>query len=220
MEKIAVIGNRIEAKNQNYIDVVEALGFTPVVIFPEDGTDLIRAVYGVILPGGGDLNPELYHEENTLSEDIDDRLDAFEFDVIEKALRYQKPILGICRGLQALNVYFGGSLIQNIERIDIHTREQEADKVHATKVEKDSFLYRLYGSERISVNSAHHQAVKELGKGLVTVQYSEDGIVEGICHKEYPIYAVQWHPERMCLKHQREDTVDGFRFFELLRNER
>ncbi|MBR1851882.1 MAG: gamma-glutamyl-gamma-aminobutyrate hydrolase family protein [Lachnospiraceae bacterium] len=213
VKKIAIVGRRETARNENYYAAVEACGAQTVTLITSEDIKLAAYVDGIVLPGGVDLNPALYHEKNTASENIDEELDKLEFAVIREAVERKIPILGICRGHQILNVYFGGSLIQNVERCDIHTWTGKEDRVHATEVKRGSFLYEIYGAEKIAVNSAHHQAVKELGAGLEAVQFSQDGIIEAVHHVELPIYAVQWHPERMCLKNARTDTVDGLKLF-------
>ena len=110
-------------------------------------------------------------------------------------------------------MFFGGTLIQNIFCCEKHKRYHEQDRVHCTEVKENSFLYEIYESRTICVNSAHHQAVKDLGRGLVPVQYSDEGLIEAMYHESLPVYSVQWHPERMCLKNQRSDTVDGLKLF-------
>ena len=223
-KRVAIVGAREIARNENYYAAVEACGAQAVPILTMEQLESIKRkdrdkVDGIVLPGGVDLNPALYHEKNTDSRDINDALDRLELAVIEWAVEEKIPVLGICRGFQILNVYFGGSLIQNVERCDIHTWTGTEDRVHSTMVEKDSFLYEIYGAEEIMVNSAHHQAVKELGAGLKAVQFSrEDGIMEAFHHAKLPIFAVQWHPERMCLKNARTDTVDGLKIFAYFMN--
>lgn len=212
MKKIAIIGNR--DKFENYYAAVEACGAVAVGITSEDEMPIVKDVDGVIIPGGGDVNPKLYHQENTASADIDDALDELEIKVIDSVVKCQKPLLGICRGHQIVNIYFGGDLIQNVDNCDVHKRENDKDRVHMSNVEKDSFLYAIYQEERISTNSAHHQAVRKLGTGLRAIQYSEDGLIEAFYHETLPVYCLQWHPERMCLKHERSDTVNGLKVFE------
>ena len=127
--------------------------------------------------------------------------DLFELAVLEKALNERKPILGICRGLQLINVYFGGTLhLDNGEaKNKIHRRETE-DKTHPIKVEKNSIFHSIVKQEFGIVNSAHHQSIDSLGKGLKAVAYTEDGVIE-VIESENPeeqfLIAVQWHPERM-----------------------
>ena len=125
-------------------------------------------------------------------------------------------MLGICRGLQIINVFFGGSLVQNVDDCAVHERLGTVDRVHETSVPHSSFLYSVYGAEKIAENSAHHQAIKRLGAGLKPMQYCGDGLIEAVRHESLPIIALQWHPERMCLACARKDTVDGlciFRYF-------
>ncbi|MDD6058377.1 MAG: gamma-glutamyl-gamma-aminobutyrate hydrolase family protein [Clostridiales bacterium] len=214
MKKIGIVGDNETIVCQNYCEAVEACSVKAVELDWSGGTEGIKELSGIVIAGGADLNPALYHEENIASRDWNDRLDAFEFQVIKEALQNKMPLLGICRGHQILNVFFGGSLIQNVERCDLHERIGSVDKVHMGRLLRNSFLYDIYQEEEIMINSAHHQAIKELGAGLRAVQFSEDRVIEAFCHKELPIYGVQWHPERMCLKHTRADTVDGLKVFE------
>ena len=121
-------------------------------------------------------------------------------------------MLGICRGQQLINVGFGGTLIQHLPSSDRHAYEG-SDKVHMSRVAEGCFLWDLYG-EAFPVNSAHHQAVDAPGEGIEVVQWSDDDVAEAIVHRALPVWGVQWHPERMCLAHRREDTVDGLRLFQ------
>ena len=165
---------------------------------------------GLLLPGGGDVNPCRYGKENQGSIMIIDELDQLQLDVLDAFVKSKKPIFGICRGHQVINVYFGGTLIQHLPTSFRHSRElTEPDKVHRCIAEKGSWLEKIYGRE-FPHNSAHHQAVEHLGKGLIADSHClEDGIVEAMHHESLPIYSVQWHPERMCTTLKREDTVDG-----------
>ena len=122
-----------------------------------------------------------------------------------------KPVLGICRGLQVINIYFGGDLIQDLgEKNECHRRTGDQDKVHRSITKPGTWLEELYGTE-YPTNSAHHQAVGTVGTGLETVSLSEDSVVEALVHTSLPVYSVQWHPERMCFANRRDDTVDGSR---------
>ena len=219
MKRIMVIGAREACRNINYYNALEAVGTSP---FPcPDGTETeieeaVKSADGIVIPGGCDLNPALYNEPNTASRDINDELDILEETVLQFAVQYKKPVLGICRGLQIINVFFGGSLVQNVSDCDVHEHVGLEDKVHETQVPSSSFLHEIYGKDAIYVNSAHHQAIKTLGKGLKPVQFCKDGLIEAIVHETLPVIALQWHPERMCLANARIDTVDGlciFRYF-------
>lgn len=174
-----------------------------------------RGCAGLLLPGGGDVEPVRYGEENRGSHDIDPALDRQQFALLERYRGAGKPILGICRGHQVINVFFGGSLIQDLPGADFHTRRNGVDSIHPTTAEPGSFAAALYGPS-FTVNSAHHQGVGVLGEGLIPVQYAKDGVIEGVRHAELPIFGVQWHPERMTGRLSRPDTVDGsvlFHFF-------
>lgn len=214
MKTIAIIGKREIGRHENYYAAVEACNALAVELVSHENMNRIESVDGIIIPGGVDINPDLYQEENIDCRDINNELDQLEMEVIKHAILYKKPILGICRGHQILNVFFRGSLIQNVENAGIHEQKDGVDKVHTGRVSKDSFLYEVYGEEFISINSAHHQAVKKLGENLEAVQFSEDGIMEAFYHTQLPIMGVQWHPERMCLKNARPDTVDGLKLFD------
>ncbi len=198
---------------QNYPAAVEAFGGVAAGAFlPEPEPEKYDAL---ILSGGGDVDPARYGEENTACFGVDTARDEAEFRLIEAYLRAGKPILGICRGHQLLNVYFGGSLVQHLPGAERHVPSKSGDSAHATKALPGSFPAELYG-ERFSVNSAHHQGIGRLSAELEALQWAEDGVIEACRHKTRPVYGVQWHPERMCLRHARADTVDGgalFRWF-------
>lgn len=187
-----------------YEEVMIACGAEAVCLkYPE-----VTADYdGLLLCGGGDVDPMRYGEENCGSKNIVPQRDENEFAVAKAFIQAKKPILGICRGMQILNIVFGGSLYQHIATAEAHSAP--VDAVHAVTAVEKSYLSQIYGTH-FSVNSAHHQAVDRLGEGLrVTLLSDSDGVVEAFEHESLPIYGVQWHPERMCLSQKREDTVDG-----------
>lgn len=164
---------------------------------------------GLVLPGGGDISPFFYHMENAGARNIDSLLDSVQFSLFQAFMAAGKPVLGICKGLQLINVAFGGTLIQELgpESLAIHAWE-DADKIHITKAAHGTFPAQLYGSFP-RVNSAHHQAVGVFGEGLRAAQYGPDFVVEALYHERLPVLGVQWHPERMCFSHAREDVEDG-----------
>ena len=211
MLRIAIPTNRPQAVT-NYLHALTMTG-----AHGETGRDFSPDQYdGLLLPGGCDVNPARYGKEPIPQEIIDDDQDALQFDVLARFLEAKKPVLGICRGHQLLNVAFGGTLIQDLPGAEKHkSLPSGEDNVHPVRAERNSFLYRIYGSG-FRVNSSHHQGVDVPGKGLRGVLYAEDGVTEAIEHDSLPVWGVQWHPERMCFLHQRDDTVDGsliFRFF-------
>ena len=193
-------------KSQNYIDALKHLGATCVLEYSSD-------IDGVVFCGGSDISPSYYNQDIDGSINIDLERDERELNIFKLALSDKKPILGICRGHQLINVALGGTLIQDLECKAIHSHAD--DLVHYITCES-GFLYELYGS-CFSVNSSHHQAIDRLGAGLISTAYCGD-IIEVIYHNELPIFGVQFHPERMCLNHKRDDTVDGIKVFEYFLN--
>ena len=180
---------------------------------------------GILFPGGlPDVDPALYGEENQGSKNLDRELDELQLAVVDAAVKAKKPILAICRGMQLVNIYFGGTLIQDLEKGSLHTYESDEIKLHNTINIRRTPFELMYGASGI-VNSAHHQAVKKPGKGFkigqvwfsrilskgekeewmrkieneekVEVECKRSCIIEGMVHKELPIIAVQWHPELM-----------------------
>ena len=132
-----------------------------------------------------------------------------QMSALDAFVKAEKPVFGICRGHQLINVFLGGTLIQDLPQAQTHSRcGASVDKVHVVRSESGSLLHALYG-ERFSVNSAHHQAIERLGEGLVITQWAPDGVIEAVEHTTLPVFSVQWHPERMCLERARNDTVDG-----------
>ena len=195
----------VGGNDQNYIDAIEALGAEAVAKYsPEVDTDYD----GLILCGGADMHPSYYGEEICGSVGMDLARDEAEVALLQAYATAGKPILGICRGHQLINVFFGGSLYQDIAESELHKRQNDKDNAHVVSAVEGSILAELYG-ESFSVNSAHHQAIKELGAGLRATAYWNGQYIEAIEHGGLPILAVQWHPERMCFKNKREDTVCG-----------
>lgn len=210
MVKIFVYGDR--EKMANYANALEGCG--ALGIFSLDLTKA-KECAGLLLPGGGDIDPARYGQPLAGSEEPDLQRDAGELQLVSDFMAWGKPILGICRGLQMLNVALGGDLIQDIPTAPRHKHDSvTGDQVHKVVVEEDSFLYPIYGKE-FSVNSAHHQAIGRLAPGLrLIARCAEDGVPEGIEWPEKGIFGLQWHPERMSFALRREDTVDGRPIFE------
>ena len=194
------------ADNTNYINAVKNCGGIPHAAYlPQVSTDYD----GLILCGGVDIHPSYYHQEIDGTEQIDEQRDAVEFALAKAFIEAGKPVLGICRGLQLLNVYFGGTLIQDLEHASEHTSRADFDLIHRVCAVQGSVVHTLYG-ESFVVNSSHHQAIGKLGDGLqITMSADNPRVIEGIAHKKLPVLAVQWHPERMCFEKERKDTVDG-----------
>jgi len=200
--KIAIPGR--DGDVINYTIAMMMLGAQPVVVWDEWNVDEFD---GLLLPGGVDVHPGRYGQENIACGTIDEALDGIQFDITDAFVKAGKPVLGICRGHQLLNVYFGGTLIQDLPNAPEHTKLENADNINATTADPDGFLAALYGTE-FAVNSAHHQAIDTLAPGLRIVQWCGE-VAEAMQHERLPVYGVQWHPERMCFDYAREDTVDG-----------
>lgn len=202
VEKTPFWWNKVSYTRQSIIDAFQNLGHTVVILpvdKPENAQKYLALVDKIVLTGGADVSPRFYGEEpHSLLETTDPKRDAFEFAAIEAALAAEKPIFGICRGLQVLNVYFGGSLYQDLSQTSSTIKHRQSPTpqeipTHQVTVAKDSSLNFL--PEHYLVNSFHHQVVKDLGEGLTAIAHGTDGLVEAIENKEKGILAVQWHPE-------------------------
>ena len=194
-----------------YREALEENGAAVVVLsqtFSGERIDsLLTDLDGILLPGGIDVEPKFYHEErHECLGDTDAALDKLEFRVLDYAKERGLPVFGVCRGLQVLNVYYGGSLIQDIpseyegECVVVHRRgaKSEPEAKHPIRINKGSLLRSLLGAEEVVVNSSHHQAVKDLAPGFVVTARSEDGIAEAIERRgELLVFGVQFHPERL-----------------------
>ena len=188
MERTEIIIAGERERFANYGAAVEEAGGVPVFC----RTGELRWGSGLLLCGGGDVEPWRYGQENTGSHDLEPERDGWELELLEEFTAAGKPVLGVCRGMQLINVYFGGTLTQNIEG---HSRCGGADRLHGTRI-GGGFLRELYGGEMI-VNSAHHQCLDRPGAEIEVLQWAPDGTAEGICHRSLPVWGVQWHPERM-----------------------
>lgn len=191
--KIAIVGRAVDLGN--YVKYVESVSLEPV---PTLSTGEAACCDGLILPGGGDITPAFFGEKNNGSRNIDTELDILQLQAFEIALRKSIPVLGICKGMQIINVGLGGTLVQDMTPAScaIH-RYDNGDKYHASVIEKDTCLHTLYGESAI-INSAHHQSVKRLGEGLRAIQWCpKDQCVEALIHETLPVIGVQWHPERI-----------------------
>jgi Predicted glutamine amidotransferases len=166
--------------------------------------DAISEVDGLLLTGGGDIDPEFYGRTGlrNQAQDINRGRDEFEFEVIKRALDADLPILGVCRGMQVMNVALGGSLHVDLKSNGFKDHSTPVNGIlkHAISIEPNSLLSGLAGGLNRDVNSYHHQAIDELGKGLMPTAQSPDGVVEAAewLSKEGMSFLllVQWHPER------------------------
>jgi putative glutamine amidotransferase len=159
---------------------------------------------GLVLSGGGDVDPALYGREDLrgLCKGIDRDRDSFEFEVFASARSRNLPVLGVCRGLQVLNVALSGDLIADVESKGYHRHSSELNSPgsHGIVIGEGSILRTIAGAERMEVNTFHHQAVNTPGKGMAVTSRSDDGVVESLelpAGSDSPfLVGVQWHPER------------------------
>ena len=191
--KIAIVGRT--ADTVNYVRYVRSMSLTPIVTLQPNEICRCNAL---LLPGGGDITPAFFGELNHGSRNIDTELDILQLQAFDLALRSGMPVLGICKGMQITNVGLGGGILQDLEpKAAARHRYDSEDQYHPTAIRKASWLYPLYGGEAM-VNSAHHQALSRLGRGLTVVQRCPlDGCIEAVAHSTPPVIGVQWHPERI-----------------------
>jgi putative glutamine amidotransferase len=164
----------------------------------------------LLLAGGEDVDPAFYGGVNTNCFAVDTTRDRAEIAMVHAFMAAVKPVFGICRGHQVINVALGGTLIQHLPTADAHSdfRPGGTDRVHLTAAAPGSFIADIYG-DSVVTNSSHHQGINSLAPGLAAVQWTEDGVIEACHHRDAAVYSVQWHPERMCFDRTRTDTVDG-----------
>lgn len=179
--------------------VQEAGGIAVHLPIDGDPVELVERLDAVVIAGGEDVDPRRYGEApgpHTLR--IDPLRDAFEIGLVLAGIERGIPVLGVCRGNQVINVALGGSLVQHLEIGDGESHASYAyprdHRVHPVETVPGSIAERLYGTEFL-VNSFHHQAVRDLGEGLVASGIARDGVIESIEHRHAPVLGVQWHPE-------------------------
>lgn len=200
---------------QSYAHAIADAGGEPLCIVRPNNErlmELLPSVDGVLIVGGHDIDSEYYGEENTThTQNIDRDRDLVEITLIRLAILHRIPLLGICRGMQAINVALGGSLYQDVLtempgalNHDNHT-DKETGKglahnllVHDVSINKNSLLSKIVGGDKIAVNSLHHQGVKMLGAGLIASALAPDGLIEAVELPDHPFaLGVEWHPEEL-----------------------
>lgn len=176
----------------NLSNYVNAIKRTKSNVILSKNTALSRYADALILTGGGNVNPHLYGKSTRKLNSVDTATDVAELYLIESFLNSRKKIIGVCKGLQILNVYFGGTL----KFLNSHSQVNAKDSFHDVYTRKNTFLRNIYG-EKKCVNSAHCMAIDKLSPALSVSATSSDGIIEGVYNKRLNIYAVQFHPERL-----------------------
>jgi len=192
----------IEKVGRCYLDGVVAAGGLPTVLpslDPARAAQVVDGLDGLLLTGGGDVDPARYGAETEPAcGETDAPRDAWELALIAAARAAGTPVLGICRGIQILNVAFGGTLVQDLPSrgLDGHDQiEQAGAEVHRATITPGSLLHRVVGTGSLGINTLHHQAVDRVGDGLVVTASADDGVVEGLEATADAVLAVQWHPE-------------------------
>lgn len=193
--------------NRTYCAAVEQAGGIPILLpipeNPEDMDSVLDLCHGLLLPGGIDVDPRFYNEDpTTFLGTVDASMDRFWIHATEYAMEHGLPVLGICRGLQLVNVALKGSLYQDLTLKNpehlLHTQKQNRDYLmHQVAIEPDSRLAEILGASAIYTNTMHHQCAKEIGRGLRVTACTGDGIPEALETADGQFILVQWHPEEL-----------------------
>lgn len=207
---------------QSYCDAIAAHGAAPLLVPCSLTTERLRALVdkldGLVLTGGGDVHPRFYEDKpGEQLDDIDETRDEAEITLARFAIEASLPLLGICRGLQVLNVTLGGTLYQDISAsipnalLHDHKGEPATHLAHPVSIEPTSMLGELIDVHEIGVNSRHHQAIRQIAPGLQCSARSPDDLVEAAELPDMPfVLGVQWHPESL---HQRPESQALFQAF-------
>lgn len=194
---------------RDYIHGIVRAGGVPILLPIIDSLEILKeqvnSVDGILLAGGQDVHPHFYEEEPShFLEDVCLDRDHFEMEIVKEAYAQKKPILGICRGLQLINIAFGGTLYQDIstEYPDNHYQHSQNARrdaaSHHVEILSGTKLHEVMGSEKIVTNSFHHQSIKKLAPGFKATAFAKDRMIEGIERLDPSlVLGVQWHPEMM-----------------------
>ncbi|MGM0125094.1 hypothetical protein IGI37_002491 [Enterococcus sp. AZ194] len=210
-------GNFVTYTPQGFVDGVLEAGGLPLILpisAPKKAKDYIKSIDKLLLAGGQDVSPRMYHEEpQPTLEETNYARDIFEAELIKEAILQKKPILTVCRGTQLLNVVLGGTLYQDLSQYDQwrvkHAQQPTAPQfsTHSITVFSESQIGQLI-PDKTYVNSYHHQALKELAPGLIATAWAADGIIEAVESSEgLPILGVQWHPELTRSVEEKEQKI-------------
>jgi putative glutamine amidotransferase len=204
---------RDRAKHETYLDAVRGVGGEPVAVSlglsSEELRHLALTLDGIALPGSpADVEPSLFHAaRHPESASADTHREKTDFDLLENAFAEHKPVLAICYGIQSLNVFLGGTLVQDIPS-ELHTpiehqwrdsKQGTPEPFHAAQIEPGTHLEQIAGASEVRVNSSHHQSIREAGRNLRIAARAPDGVIEAVewTGDSNWVVGVQWHPERM-----------------------
>lgn len=211
-------GNQVSYTPQGFVNGVQKAGGLALIVPIGDSglaETYINQIDKLLLAGGQDVSPDLYGEEpQPKLEETNRNRDIFELALIAEAMKQKKPIFAVCRGMQLLNVALKGTLYQDLSEYQDwgikHVQQPTAPEspTHSIVTEKDSILQSILG-EKKWVNTYHHQAIRDLSPELIATAYSSDGIIEGVEAKnsEQRILGVQWHPELIFHKDEKERAL-------------
>ena len=215
--------NKTTVVNNSFHAVTKSNGIPvilPNLVYEDDIKVIAQKIDGLLLTGGGDIDPTLFGEEphRKLGEITPER-DIFEMALIKEMLALDKPILGICRGSQILNITAGGDMYQDIYsqyEEELLQHDQNAPNTytsHFVNVVENSMLHRITQKETFKVNSYHHQAVRKMGENFIVSATSNDGVIEAIESTKHKfVVGVQWHPESLIMVDD-QPSVDIFKAF-------
>jgi putative glutamine amidotransferase len=208
----------------SYLEVLQRVGLTPVLVTPAHGPEAIEELTaicsGLVLAGGEDIDPSRYGEEPIPQLGrVNPPRDIAELRALDTATRRDLPILGICRGHQLLNVFFGGTLYQDIGVAlgGEYSHDQDAQREghhHDVTVKQGSRLGEAIRLERLAINSYHHQAVRDVAPNLEVTARADDGLIEAVESRDHRwVVGVQWHPERYEAREEDSDADPNMRLF-------
>ncbi len=210
---------RFQFLKEQYYEPLENRGLLPIGLPASERLENVRdycaRISGLLLIGGEDVNPQTYGEEiDSQTHTLMPQRDDFEIETIKECERSRIPILGICRGLQILNVVHGGSLYQDLSyrpQSGNHRQVGELDfsTSHEVTIQPGTLLHRILGREHITTNTGHHQAIQRLGESLTASAYAADGVIEAVEGPGFCL-AVQWHPESWAADEASGQIFDAF----------
>ena len=210
-------GDQAAAAPSRYIQALHRAGaheaiLQPVSVDVAEAAKRLSRFDGLMLIGGEDLDPSTYGAEpHPKLGEVSEPRDAFELPLITAAIERGMPVLAVCRGIQALNVALGGTLIQHIDEESIDHGGTKDWVTHKVTIEPGSLLYKTLDAETVEPVSRHHQAVERLGQGLKATAWAEDGVIEGVEMDDGWVLGVQWHPELTAADDPSQQRLfDGF----------